>query len=381
MGGRCKLYDAETGKSQKLGRYHKGTICDRCRAEGYHPEDAPKALNVGLESPELEKCSACRRLATQLVNEAGDGLCGRCTAVFSAARVLLKERVTDEREIVPTLAFAAHAGARWAPVNEKLPEYFREVRPEVFAQTYKGFKLVRVVDGVPVLRQEPAVVEVERYAGTELPRRICIRAFSRSAKSKFIATLYEQTLLEEHIPYDRCKRISFPSTEVADAHLIIAVGPDREVTPEEAGVLSENSWRRRPSFPPPSLVRDYYKMMLGSVYGGQFKGFSYALPGRQSGPKSGEKFLKACLAAHVNDHKESSELRSRAARLMNRHVLEPCNEVKLQEDSGHARDYIFELVPGASHHLLQAEYLLQQHLQRDTPPSVLERVFAKHPLS
>jgi hypothetical protein len=33
-------------------------------------------------------------------------------------------------EIVPTLAFAAHAGARWALVNEKLPEYFREVRPE-----------------------------------------------------------------------------------------------------------------------------------------------------------------------------------------------------------------------------------------------------------
>jgi hypothetical protein len=68
MGERCKLYDAETGKSQKLGRYHKGTICDRCRAAGYHPEDAPIASNAGLESPELEMCSACRRLATQLVN-------------------------------------------------------------------------------------------------------------------------------------------------------------------------------------------------------------------------------------------------------------------------------------------------------------------------
>jgi hypothetical protein len=67
-------------------------------------------------------------------------------------------------------------------VKEKLPEYFREVRPEVFAQTYKGFKLTKVVDGVPMLRQELAVVEVERYVGTELPRRIVIRAFSSSAK-------------------------------------------------------------------------------------------------------------------------------------------------------------------------------------------------------
>jgi hypothetical protein len=176
-------------------------------------------------------------------------------------------------EIVPTLAFAAHAGARWALVNEKRPVYFREVWPEVFAQTYKSFKLTKVVDGVPMLRQELAVVEVERYVGTELPRRIFIRAFSRSAKPEFIATLYEQTLLEEHIPYDRCKRISFPRTEVADAHLTIAVDPDREVSPQKASVLSENLWMRRPSFPPPSLVRDYYKMMLGSVYGGQFKGF------------------------------------------------------------------------------------------------------------
>jgi hypothetical protein len=381
MGERCKLYDAASGKAQKLGRYHKGTICDQCRAAGYHPEDVPVKPNPRLESDELDTCTVCRRLATELIDEAGDRLCVRCRAVFRAARALFKEGVTDEREIVPTLAFAAHAGARWALVNEKLPEYFREVWPDVFAQIYKGFKLTSVVDSVPMLRQELAVVEVERYAGTELPRRIYIRAFSRSAKPEFIATLYEQTLLEEHIPYDRCKRISFPSTEVADAHLIIAVGPDREVTPEKAYVLSENPWMRRPSFPPPSLVRDYYKVILGSVYGGRFKGFSYALPGRQSGPKSEEKFLKACLAAHVNDRKESSERRPRAARLINRHVLEPCNEPKLQEDSGHARDDVFKLVPGASHLLLQAEYLLQQYLQRDSPPSVLERVFSKHPLS
>src|SRR5215211_1789033 len=155
-------------------------------------------------------------------------------------------------------SYTGFCGTCWSAVglvNEKLPEYFREVRPEVFAQTYKGFKLTKVVDGVPMLRQELAVVEVERYVGTELPWRIYIRAFDRSAKPEFIATLYEQTLLEEHIPYDRCKRISFTSTEIADTHLIIAVSPSREVTPEKASVLSENAWRRRPSFPPPSLQR------------------------------------------------------------------------------------------------------------------------------
>jgi hypothetical protein len=382
MGERCTQAPFLGGKPNKVRKTSKSTLCDRCIQEGYKPEDVvPVEPNAGLESDELDTCTACRRLATELVDEVGDRLCGRCRAVFSAARALFKERVTDEKEIVPTLAFAVHAGARWALVNEKLPEYFREVWPEVFAQTYKGFELTSVVDGVPILRQELAVVEVERYAGTELPRRILIRAFLRSAKPKFIATLYEQTLLEEHIPHDRCKRISFPSTEVADAHLMIAVDPDRQVTPEKASVLSENPWMRRPSFPPPSLVQDYYKLMLGSVYGKKVKGYRYALPGRQSGPERGEQFLKACLAAHVNDYKESSELRPRAARLINRHVLEPCNLDSLQESSGHARDDVFKLVPSASHHLRQAEYLLQQCLQRDTPLSALERVFSQHPLS
>ena len=161
MGERCKLYDAASGKAQKLGRYHKGTICDQCRAAGYHPEDVPVKLNPRLESDELDTCTACRKLATELIDEAGDRLCVRCRAVFRAARALFKEGVTDERAIVPTLAFAAHAGARWALVNETLPEYFREVWPDVFAQTYKGFKLTRIVDSVPMLRQELAVVEVE----------------------------------------------------------------------------------------------------------------------------------------------------------------------------------------------------------------------------
>jgi hypothetical protein len=379
MGGRCTQARFLGGKPAKLRSTSKGELCDRCVQEGRHPEDAPTSSNAGRESPELETCSACQRLATELVNEAGDRLCGRCRAVFLAARVLLKEGISDEREIVPTVAFAAQTQAPWDLASENLPQNVTEV----FAQTYNGFRLVRVIDGVPVLRQEPAVVEVERYADTDLPKRIWVRAFSRSAKAKYVAMLYEQVLLEECINYDRCKRIRVPNTEVVDAHLIMVVNPDRELTPEKAKVLSENPWRRRPSFPPPSLVRDYYKLIHGSVYKEQFKGYAYALPGRQSGPeKRGKKFLKACLAAHVNDHKDlkdSPEARPRAVRLMNRHVLEPCSEPGLPEHCGHARDYIFETAPGASHYLLQVEYLLQEYLQRDTPPSVLQRVFSQHP--
>src|SRR5215212_5498470 len=64
MSERCKLYDPESEKSQKLGRYHKSTICDRCWAAGYRPEDAPNISDnqVGAgdySADEPVVCSQC----------------------------------------------------------------------------------------------------------------------------------------------------------------------------------------------------------------------------------------------------------------------------------------------------------------------------------
>jgi hypothetical protein len=128
MGERCTQARFLGGHPNKVRKTSKSTLCDRCIQEGYKPEDVvPVKPNSGSESGELDTCTACRKLATELVDEVGDRLCGRCRAVFRAARALFKERVIDEREIVPTLAFAAHAEARWTLINEKLPGYFREV--------------------------------------------------------------------------------------------------------------------------------------------------------------------------------------------------------------------------------------------------------------
>jgi hypothetical protein len=47
MGERCKLYDPETKKSEKLGRYHKRTICDRCWNAGYNSGPVHAAPGTG----------------------------------------------------------------------------------------------------------------------------------------------------------------------------------------------------------------------------------------------------------------------------------------------------------------------------------------------
>src|SRR5215208_3249692 len=83
MGERCTQARFLDGKPNKVRKTSKSILCDRCIQEGYKPEDVvPVKPNSGLESDELETCTACRRLATELVDEVGDRLCGRCRAVF-----------------------------------------------------------------------------------------------------------------------------------------------------------------------------------------------------------------------------------------------------------------------------------------------------------
>jgi uncharacterized Zn finger protein (UPF0148 family) len=58
---------------------------------------------------ELERCDACGLPSGSLHELEGDRLCDRCDAVFWTAQVLRKSDVTDEAEIIATLAFAAHS--------------------------------------------------------------------------------------------------------------------------------------------------------------------------------------------------------------------------------------------------------------------------------
>src|SRR5215213_8257488 len=114
----------------------------------------------GAAEAKLERCDCCQRLAetlrvyseeTEQEGEKPDRLCDSCAAVFWAAEVLLDSGTTDEAEIVSTLAFAARHGQRGRELSEG------------FERKYTRFELMRLVDGVPVLRVKRALAEVIRY--------------------------------------------------------------------------------------------------------------------------------------------------------------------------------------------------------------------------
>jgi hypothetical protein len=90
--------------------------------------------------------------------------------LFWFAEVLLEADVTEE-EIVPTLAFARHAEMLWSIRNSDE----RAAAAHKLVGRYPAFDLVKVVNGVPVLRMKDAIVEVRAISpqslGEEYPEK------------------------------------------------------------------------------------------------------------------------------------------------------------------------------------------------------------------
>ena len=158
-----------------------------------------------IEDDEVNSCDLCARRTTELAalpwkqkdgSEGVDYACESCRAVLEVAQGLLDNKIEDENEIITTLALASYAGLSWTEVAEQPPEHFQREHP--------GLRVSRNVDGMPLFRMLPVLVEVVRYDGTELPKEIRIEVSSRVITAEKLATEYEQTLLKERIPSENC---------------------------------------------------------------------------------------------------------------------------------------------------------------------------------
>jgi len=307
----------------------------------------------------MDLCDSCLKSAETLFNHDGDRLCERCKAVFWTAAVLFDNEITDEAEIVPTIAFAARMG-ELGNLNdaERRREFVQE-----FAQKYRRFALTGVVDGVPVLRLRPVVIDVLRYVGSTLPRMIRIEILSRSTEADKVAELYERTLSEENIHFDACTGGNI-TWNAKEAHLSISVGAKSELHPGRVGYYSEYPKGRIYSFPPPNLIRGFYVVLLGSTDKRTFAGYAYGL-GDHERPKTktAEKAIPACAAWYIGERDKTirpAEQRPRVARILNRHLLRPLGQAELPEDHWRSDDTIWRDAREVSQRLIRAEYFLQQ---------------------
>ena len=279
--------------------------------------------------------------------------------MFWAAMVLFDNEIADEAQIIPTIAFAARTG-ELGNLNDT--ERCREF-VQGFAQKYRRFELTRIVDGVPVLHLRPVVIDVIRYVGSTVPRKIRIERFSRFAEADTVAELYKQTLVEENIHFDACTGGNI-TWDAEEAHLSILVGAKRELHPGRVDYCSGYPKGRIYSFPPPNLIRESYLMLLGSTDKRTFAGYAHGL-GDYERPKTktAEKAIPACVAWYIGERDKTirpTEQRPRVARILNRHLLRPLGQAELPEDHWRSDDTIWRDAREVSQRLIRAEYFLQQ---------------------
>jgi hypothetical protein len=412
---RCKLYNPETGKSQKLGRYHKSTICDRCRAAGYTPGDAPALASNALpdkvpSADQRRECEFCGKPAVAgyrdwkpLVTGASDidydpgdvyfceehwerlheaeSITGFSSAVsaadepfrppeevfgevFKAAKALFEENVTEEDLIIPTLAFANQASAlsELKAIRERFAEIAdnrsrREQFANDFEQRFRGLVPTNLSDDVLILKSIRLSSDVSRYPGTTILKEVKIDVFMRSVKLEEVERLYKQMLEQESVRYDESSE-GFCGYRLSDTHVSIVVLPcQEELDSDRVALLS--SWGRQLTFPPPELVRKLYASLKGSVYRGKVWGVSHILGGRQSGKTAqADNLIPACVAWYLRERGGIAD-DHRLATLLNRELLAKCQKPEVGVKSGEA---IWKSIDKVGDSIKRVEFTLQKGL-------------------
>jgi hypothetical protein len=279
---------------------------------------------------ELERCDACGLPSDSLHELEGDRLCDRCDAVFWTAQVLRKSDVTDEAEIIATLAFAALS--KYESLRD---EKNRATFSRNFTYRYPSFELIRFVEDVPVIRLRKAVAEVGRYTGSELPRRVRLRILSKFADPDEVAELYRRILQQESLPVFPDSRGSV-SWLYEDAHLVVDVGPLEEIHFTRLKQFAEYPQTVRFSFPMPSVIAALCKALVGIPRkpgrDGSKEMFALGLGDHgRSNPKKPHTTIPACVAWYLGEREENrqpkegrlrpKERRPRIAKMLNRQLF------------------------------------------------------------
>ena len=362
MGQQCTQARFLEGNPAKLRSTKAGGLCERCVQKGHTLEDAPafhsEPVSDRQAAKQLSECAMCEKLAAvgygdfdfcedhreQLhekgsiavfspVDEPSQPPEEVFNELFKAAKALFADNVTEEDQIIPTLAFANRASG--LPELKAVMEEFvktahshtsREQFANNFCRRFRGLSPVYVTDGILVLRRIPIFLDVFSYTDTAVIKEIKINVFMRSVKPGEVAELYKQRLLQEGVPYEESNGGSF-SWEFSDAYLSMVISPGKELNPGQA--LRFSSRGAQIDFPPPQLIGDLYADLKGSVNARKFRGFAYALGGRQSGTAAlSDNLIPACVAWYLREPGRITDKR-RIVKLLNRHLLGPCGKLEV----------------------------------------------------
>ena len=287
-----------------------------------------------MGQPEREKIENSASCGEPSATEAEE----RFKELFKAARVLLREGIDQEDQIIPTLALANLTYDLAHLTDEELP--FPDVRlhfkkpaedsegwdrwVDRWVSAYGSLRPVRMVGEVLILERLPISIEIEDdLQEIEQPKEVFLSVYRHRhpAKPEHVASLYEKTLSEAGVPYGEVDtgRISFELTDI-DLLIVIERGRKRRLVPSPKG----SGWRLEidvAPFPAPRMVQEFYQMLLGKPSG---EGFYRKLATRtRGGAPNADNLILACVAFYLK-HSGNIKSRKEIHRLLNERVL--CEE-------------------------------------------------------
>jgi hypothetical protein len=249
----------------------------------------------------------------------------RFAELFKAARVLLKEGIGGEDQIIPTLALANELGQEvthlvsaqarfrklagnegaWAAESDKFVRHYGSLRP------------VRVVNGVLVLERLPVSVEVRDDVEEDAPPEVIISVYAhrRPAKPEHVASLYEKELSAADIQHDESRMGQISFNFYGRSLAITITGGSIMERREGPGIAFR---REAKPFPHPRIIQEFYRTLLGTSSGDGF--VRHLATRRAGGSPFPDNLIPACVAFYLRKYGDI-ESRKEIHRLLNEHVL------------------------------------------------------------
>jgi hypothetical protein len=286
---------------------------------------------------------------------------------------LLNEDITAEDTLIPTLVFAKiaggspeysllvekteavsgmeiarlmHAANDWPPQRSQTPaEYATTLEEYVQAHGYAGWELVRAVRGVPILRVRPLAAIPEMHPDTQILKSVRVQVLSRHVKPTDVGESYARLLTERGVRWDE-NNSGYISYRLHDGFLQVEAGLQGTISPLTAESIGHilYSWPAY-NFPPPSLVADIYKGLVGKVNKRTGRGFAYDLDlyGKPWSERSAKKIILAFAAWHIGEGPSARvppKSQRRVAGVLNRQLLDP--EEHLLEDASSSKEKVWQ---------------------------------------
>ena len=300
----------------------------------------------------------------------------RYRELFRAAGAVRWAGITDENEIIPTLAFAARSYelTNLSIMRDRLAEAeaggeeWRILKGTV-RWAFDIFEVLRVQDGVPILYFRPFKVRAYTYQETGIVEKVVVEVYGRSAKGEEIGERYDALLSKHGVSYESLQGGFGWHASTGRLRMVFHRLAPKSLAPLLEGRVEVDPERNHLPFPHPDIVANLCEALIGSVgKRGKGSGFASILAGRDRGrPFDAGYLIPAVVAWYVGGRGnviKQHDLKPKVAKILrdnlDENILSPRGKRLFHGEGWDSGEYIWKVVERISQPILRVDHALRE---------------------